>query len=64
MAAGYGLAKVLEHGDENRSAHSVADDSGFIPIDSGNQSDDYGAFDAGSGDSWDAGDSSSDDNNW
>lgn len=64
MAAGYGLAKVLEHGDENRSAQNVANDNGFIPIDSGTRTD-YGDFDAGSGgDSWDAGDSSSDDNNW
>lgn len=64
MAAGYGLAKVLEHGEDNRPAQHVANDNGFIPIDSGAQPD-YGNFDAGSGgDSWDAGDSSADDNNW
>lgn len=65
MAAGYGLAKVLEHGDDSRNAQNVANDNGFIPIDSPSQAD-YGDFDTGSGgDSWDAGDSSADDdNNW
>ena len=77
-AAGYGLAKVLEHGDESRSSgqagagsgsgagHSVSDNSaGYVPIDN---PPDYGAFDAGSGasDSWDSGGDAggSDDNNW
>lgn len=63
MAAGYGLAKVLEHGD-SRSTHDVANDNGFIPIDSGSQPD-YGDFDAGAGgDSWDAGGASADDDSW
>lgn len=65
MAAGYGLAKVLEHGDESRPAHgNAAADDGFIPIDSGPSSADYGDFDAGTGDGWDAGGSSSGDDNW
>lgn len=71
MAAGYGLAKVLEHGEEGTArsqsaSPSVANDNGYIPIDSGSNSD-YGAFDAGSGssDSWDDGGSSSDsDDSW
>lgn len=66
MAAGYGLAKVLEHGDNDRPAHNNASaDDGFIPIDSGSASVDYGDFDAGTGDGWDAGDlSSGGDDNW
>lgn len=76
-AAGYGLAKVLEHGDDRSSGssgsgsnsgsgHSVNDTSGgYTPIDN---PPDYGAFDAGSGssDSWDSGGDAggSDDNNW
>lgn len=76
-AAGYGLAKVLEHGNEDRGSHdsgggygnsgggsSLGGGSGYSPIDN---PPDYGSFDAGSGssDSWDSGGgSSSDDNNW
>lgn len=66
MAAGYGLAKVLEHGEDSHPTQSsIANNNDFIPIDSGNRPD-YGDFDAGSGgDSWDAGGSSLDgDNNW
>lgn len=69
LAAGYGLSRMLEGGNRQDQPPQPADDSGFIPIDSGNQPD-YGAFDAGSGDSdsWDAADSSSfgggDDDNW
>jgi tetratricopeptide (TPR) repeat protein len=56
-AAGYGLAKVLEHGDEGRPVehhNSLNDGGGFTPIDN---PPDYGSFDAGSGssDSWDSG---------
>lgn len=76
-AAGYGLAKVLEHGNEDRGSHdsgggggnagggsNLGAGGGYSPIDN---PPDYGSFDAGSGssDSWDSGGgSSSDDNNW
>lgn len=72
-AAGYGLAKVLEHGNEDRGSRdagggggssNLGGGGGYSPIDN---PPDYGSFDAGSGgsDSWDSGGgSSSDDNNW
>ena len=68
-AAGYGLAKVLEHGEDRPVEHhssGLNDNSGgFTPIDN---PPDYGSFDAGSGssDSWDSGGGGggSDDNNW
>ena len=67
LAAGYGLAKVLEHGsDSGRSTN--AGDNRFTPIEPAAPSD-AGSFDAGNGDSWDAadsgsGDSGSDDSSW
>ena len=63
LAAGYGLAKILER-DSNPSPAPTSGD-GFIPIDSPASQPDYGAFDPGSGgDSWDSGDSSSGDDSW
>jgi hypothetical protein len=62
MAAGYGIAKAMEH-DEAPASH--ADNSGFSSLDTARNFDtpDYGAFDAGNGgDSWD--DGGSDDSNW
>lgn len=62
LAAGYGLAKVLEHGgDSARSTN--AGNNGFTPIDTAASSD-AGSFDAGSGDSWDVADNGSDDAGW
>ncbi len=70
MAAGYGLAKVLEHEGDGGSQHSQSvsrsgNDDGYIPIDSGSSAD-YGSFDAGTGssDSWDDAGSSSSDDSW
>jgi tetratricopeptide (TPR) repeat protein len=62
LAAGYGLAKVLEHGNDTHPAGGAtgSNDSGFVPIDTG-ASADYGSFDAGSGDGWDSSEVSSDD---
>jgi uncharacterized protein len=62
LAAGYGLAKILER-DGTPSPTRTPDD-GFIPVDSPASQPDYGAFDPGSGDSWDSGDSSSGDDSW
>jgi tetratricopeptide (TPR) repeat protein len=61
LAAGYGLAKVLENGTPAHAAEKV--NSGFVPIDQPAQ-EDYGSFDAGSGDSWDSDDSSSGADSW
>lgn len=63
LAAGYGLAKVLESGADSHRGQSSADGSGFIPIDD-NASAGNDVFDAGAGDSWDSGESSSSDDNW
>lgn len=63
LAAGYGLSKLLDHGNDAQSASHQNSDSGYTPIDTGNSSD-YGGFDAGSGDSWDDNSSSSSDDNW
>jgi len=65
LAAGYGLAKMLEGQDS--SAHSSSlNDRGYLPIDP--VPTDFGAFDAGSGSDWDdstlSGDVSSADDNW
>lgn len=57
LAAGYGLAKAFEHGNDAPRTHA-ASDSGYVPIDSAPAAPvDAGEFDAGTGDSWDAGDS-------
>ena len=67
MAAGYGLAKMMEHGTDGSShAGNVAGGgSGFTPIEPASQPD-YGSFDSGAGDDWDAADagSGSDDDSW
>jgi hypothetical protein len=63
LAAGYGLAKVLENGTDSHRGQNSSDSSGFIPIDT-NPSAGNDVFDAGAGDSWDSGDSSSSDDNW
>ena len=64
LAAGYGLAKVLENGTDSHRTQNANDSNGFIPIEP-NPSVDSGAFDAGAGDSWDTGDtSSSSDDSW
>lgn len=64
LAAGYGLAKVLENnGDNGHRAQNVADDRSFTPIEPAPQAD-FGAFDAGTGDSWDSGDASFSDQSW
>jgi tetratricopeptide (TPR) repeat protein len=64
MAAGYGLAKVLENDSDNHRVQSVApDNSSFIPVDPSPQAD-MGAFDVGSGDSWDSVDGAPSDENW
>ncbi|MBL8484892.1 MAG: tetratricopeptide repeat protein [Rhodocyclaceae bacterium] len=64
LAAGYGLAKVLEHGSDAHAAGTNSSGSAS-PLDAP-ATDDYGAFDAGSGDSWDAGggDAGGGDDNW
>ena len=57
LAAGYGLAKVLEGSSESHHTQQNVDGgNGFVPIEPSPQAD-YGAFDAGAGDSWDSGDS-------
>jgi tetratricopeptide (TPR) repeat protein len=58
LAAGYGIAKLLEKDGGASSPARESNDSGFIPIDSPSSQPDYGDFDAGTGDSWDSGDSS------
>lgn len=66
LAAGYGLAKVLEHGNDAHAAGTSSSGSGYAPPLDAPTTDDYGAFDAGSGDSWDAGggDAGGGDDNW
>jgi hypothetical protein len=65
MAAGYGLAKMLEHGAEART--TGGDGSNYSPIETAQP--DFGNFDSGNGgDSWDnsgdSGGSGSDDSSW
>ncbi|MBL8472209.1 MAG: tetratricopeptide repeat protein [Rhodocyclaceae bacterium] len=62
LAAGYGLAKVLGHSDEAHAAGTNSGAGSYVPPLDAPASDDYGAFDAGSGDAWDAGGGS--DDNW
>lgn len=59
MAAGYGLAKVLEHGNDQ----PLSTQGGRI-IDMPPPQPDYGGFDAGTGDSWDAQDASAGGDDW
>lgn len=54
LAAGYGLAKMLENNDGHRPA---AADNGLAPIESPPA--DFGSFDAGTGSDWDSGADSS-----
>ena len=63
LAAGYGLAKVLENSTDSHRGQNSSDASGFIPIDN-NASTGNDVFDAGTGDSWDSGDASAGDDNW
>jgi hypothetical protein len=66
LAAGYGLAKMMEHGTDGSSHGSnLAGGSGYTPIEPASQPD-YGSFDSGAGDNWDASDagSGSDDDSW
>ncbi|CAN0507205.1 unnamed protein product [Phaeothamnion confervicola] len=66
MAAGYGLAKMMEHGTDGSSHGSnLAGGSGYTPVEPATQPD-YGSFDSGAGDDWDAADagSGSDDDSW
>lgn len=62
LAAGYGLAKVLEHGGDSARGTTTGS-NGFTPIETDTAAD-AGSFDTGSGDSWDSADSGSDDNGW
>ena len=59
LAAGYGLAKVLEHGSDSARSNN-AGNNGYTPIDTAPPAD-AANFDAGSGDSWESADSGSDD---
>lgn len=63
LAAGYGLAKLLE---EREGAAPVAArrPETLDLVDSGQSVPDYGAFDPGTGDSWDGGGSSGGDDSW
>lgn len=64
LAAGYGLAKLLEErdGGSPSSNHAAVETSDLV--DSTRSPPDYGAFDPGAGDSWDAGGSSGGDDSW
>ncbi len=66
LAAGYALTKAFEgeHPAGHNSAPSApAATGGYVPFDTPAQPD-LGSFDSGTGDSWDAGDSSGGDENW
>lgn len=59
MAAGYGLAKLLERNEEHGSSSAAGTGGAYVPLDGGSaagqsSSNDWGAFDSGSGDSWDS----------
>jgi hypothetical protein len=56
VAAGYALSKALEGDHHEAASQSLrsAESDHFQPLPSG-QSEDFGAFDAGSGDGWDGG---------
>lgn len=60
LAAGYGLAKMFDGSTGSHSVTSSAPTQDYLPIDSPSPND-YGSFDAGTGDSWDSGESSGDD---
>ncbi len=63
LAAGYGLSKLLESSSESHAHPAAAGSNSFTPVESSPQVD-YGSFDAGTGDSWDSGDTSSSNDNW
>jgi hypothetical protein len=69
VAAGYALSKALEgnhsndHGSNAAANPSAANNSGYVPFDSPEQSD-LGSFDAGSGNDWDDGSSGGGDDSW
>jgi len=66
LAAGYGLAKMMEHGADHASSGSALSGAGgYTPIEPMRQPD-FGNFDAGSGNDWDASDAGagSDDDSW
>lgn len=66
LAAGYALTKAFEgeHPGGHDSAPSApAVTGGYVPFDTPAQPD-LGSFDSGTGDNWDAGDSSGGDENW
>jgi hypothetical protein len=63
LAAGYGLSKLLEGSSESHAHSTATGGNSFTPVDSSPQAD-YGSFDAGTGDSWDSGDTSSGNDNW
>lgn len=62
MAAGYGIARAMEHDNAGADHADHADTSRYAPVDTPA---DYGAFDSGTGgDAWDDGGGSGDDSNW
>jgi hypothetical protein len=65
VAAGYALSKALE-GDHSRGGDVASQDSprgGYVPFDAPSQTD-WGGFDAGPADSWDAGGSADSGEDW
>lgn len=70
LAAGYGLAKAFGNDNESSPAAAATNQppaaDGLVPFDAAPAQQNFGAFDAGSGDSWDSGSSSSSssDDNW
>lgn len=65
LAAGYGLSRMLDHGDEpHTSRHSAGQGDDLVPFDSPSSGADLGPFDAGTGDGWDSGGASGGDDSW
>jgi hypothetical protein len=63
LAAGYGLAKLLEDREGGSASAHVATDRPDL-VDSTRSPADLGAFDSGTGDSWDSAGSSGGDDSW
>lgn len=65
LAAGYGLAKMMEHDADHASGGSALSAGGYTPVEPMTQPD-HGNFDAGSGNDWDAADAGpgADDDSW
>lgn len=66
VAAGYALSKALEgdhHSGTSNTSANTGHNGGYVPFDTPAQPD-VGAFDAGSGDSWDDASSSGGDDSW